>query len=334
MPLDETQRGSTVMNATRTDPPPQEQRQSGTYAPPVAPRMSGVYGRVTMAVSIGQTIAVRIDHLAEEIISDPKALRRTLPDVAAEVIELCGRSNASAETMERTLTRDPFISAQVVSVANSAMFAPRMPILGVRDAVVRIGLDAVRDVVMMVVANSTMFRVPGLAAEVEGMRKRMLASASVARLLARALGAESEYGFLAGLLHDIGTLVLLERAVHEGIVTPAIWAAPEGDLVRERIHAHHTAAGGAICRSWKLPSGVVDAALFHHDYRSGGKTHLAAHLVAAADVAAQYILPDAEPPGILLSEQPVLIELGLAPGVIENLVERARPAALALISSR
>ena len=117
-------------------------------------------------------------------------------------------------------------------------------------------------------------------------------------------------------------------------MTPAIWAAPEGDLVRERIHAHHTAAGASICRSWKLPSGVVDAALFHHDYRSGGKTHLAAHLVAAADVGALYVLPDVDPPEILASEQPVLIELGLAAGPIEALIERARPAALALISAR
>ena len=322
MPFDETPRRSAVMNATRADGAP----------PPAPPRMTG---RVTTAVSIAQTIAVRIDHLAEEIIGDPKALRRTLPDVAAEVIELCGRSNASAELMERTLTRDPFISAQVVSVANSAMFAPRMPILSARDAVVRIGLDAVRDVVMMVVANSTMFRVPGLGLEVEAMRKRMLASASVARLLARAMGAESEYGFLAGLLHDIGTLVLLERAVHEGIVTPAIWASPiEGELVRERLHAHHTAAGAAVCRSWKMPSGVVDAAQFHHDYRSGGKTHLAAHLVAAADVGALYVQPDVTPPGILPSAQPVIVELGLPTNQIDDLIARARPAALALISSR
>ncbi|HEY4184718.1 MAG TPA: HDOD domain-containing protein [Polyangia bacterium] len=310
------------MNATRTEAPP-------------PPRATGNHGRVTVAVSIAQTIAVRIDHLAERIITDPKALRRTLPDVAAEVIELCSRSNASAESMEHTLTRDPFISAQVVSVANSAMFAPRMPILSVRDAVVRIGLDAVRDVVLMVVANSTMFRIPGLNAEIDSMRKRMLASASMARLLARAVGAQSEYGFLAGLLHDIGTLVLLERAVHEGIVTPAIWSADvEGELVRERIHAHHTAAGAAICRSWKLPSGVVDAAQFHHDYRSGGKTHLAAHLVAAADVGAEYILPDSEPPALKASERPELAELGLDPAAIENLIERARPAALALINAR
>ncbi len=322
MAVDERPRASAAMNVA----PP--------GGAPIPPRVTGTYGRVTAVISIGQTIAVRFDHLAEEIIGDPKALRRTLPEIAAEVIELCSRPNASAEAMERTLTRDPFISAQVISVANSAMFAPRMPILGVRDAVVRIGLDAVRDVVLMVVANSTMFRVPGLGAEVEVMRRRMLASASVARLLARALGAESEYGFLAGLLHDIGTLVLLERAVHDGLVTPAIWATPgDGDLVRARLHAHHTVAGAAICRSWKLPSGVVDAAHFHHDYRSGGKTHLAAHLVAAADVAAEYILPNGAPPTVRASERTELAELGLDPALIEPLIERARPAALALISA-
>ena len=312
-------RPSTVVSTVRTDLH-------------TASRMTGAVARVTSAVPVAQTIALRIDHLVEEIVVDPKALRRTLPDVASEVIELCGRSNAAADTMERALTRDPFISAQVVSIANSAMFAPRMPILSVRDAVVRIGLDAVRDVVMMVVANSTMFRVPGFTNEVETLRRRMLASASVARLIARALGAESEYGFLAGLLHDIGYLVLLERSVLEGVVTPQMWAMPaEGDLIRERFQAHHTAIGGAVCRSWKLPSGVSDAAQFHHDYKSGGKTHLAAHLVAAADVATEYILPGMPPPETPVGEQPVILELGLDPAQIETLVNQARPAAAALI---
>ena len=317
MAFDATLRPSTVMNTARPE--------GGI------PRLTGAIGRVTAAVPMAQTIAVRIDHLVDEIVKDSKALRRTLPDVAAEVIELCGRSNAGAEMMERTLTRDPFISAQVISIANSAMFAPRMPILGVRDAVVRIGLDAVRDVVMMVVANSTMFRVPGLSAEVEFLRRRMLAAASVARLIAQALGAESEYGFLAGLLHNIGELVILERCAQDGVVTPAIWAAPEGDIVRERIDSHHTLAGAAICRAWKLPSGVIDAAEYHHDYRHGGTTHLAAHLVAAADVAVEYMMSGPNPPTIRVGEQPVLLELGFEPAQIESLVQRARPAAAALI---
>jgi len=178
-----------------------------------------------------------------------------------------------------------------------------------------------------------MYRVPGLTAEVEFMRRRMLAAASVARLIAQALGAESEYGFLAGLLHDIGQLVVLERCAQDGVVTAAIWAAPEGDIVRERIHYHHTSAGAAICRAWKLPSGVVDAAEFHHDYHHDGKTHLAAHLVAAADAVVEYMVPGVSPPTIPVNQQPTILELGLEPAQIDNLVARARPAAAALIGA-
>ena len=168
-------RRSIVMNTTGSPP---------NTAP--APRNTGTFGRTTMAIPSVQTIAVRVDHVAEELVGNQSALRRTLPDVAAEVLEMCGRSNWDAAKLEHTLTRDPFMSAQVVSIANSAMFAPKSPILGVRDAVVRIGLDAVRDVVMMVVANSTMFRVPGFEQQIDVLRRRMLTSASIARCIARA----------------------------------------------------------------------------------------------------------------------------------------------------
>jgi putative nucleotidyltransferase with HDIG domain len=317
--MDLTGRKSGVMNTTPSTMDSQNVPRPGI-------------GRVTISIPSSQTAAFRVDHLVEEIVRDHGALRRSLPDVAAEVLEMCSRAGGDAAQMERTLTRDPFISAQVVSIANSAMFAPRMPILSVRDAVVRIGLDAVRDVVVMVVANSTMFRVRGFERQVDGFRRRMLASASTARLLAKAVRAESEYGFLAGLLHDIGELVLLERCAQEGLVTAATWddhAAAE--MVRERIAAHHTAVGSTLCRSWKLPTGVIDAAQFHHDYRSGGKNHLAAHLVAASDVLCDYVLPGAPPQQIPATEQPVLLELGITAAQIQNVVEQSKPAVAGLI---
>ncbi|HVR61762.1 MAG TPA: HDOD domain-containing protein [Polyangia bacterium] len=259
--------------------------------------MSASGARSTQTISIAQTAPLRIDHLADNIANDTKALRRSLPDVAAEALELCSRSSADAAAMERTLSRDPFISAQVISIANSALFAPKMPILGVRDAVVRIGLDALRDVVLMVVTNSTMFRVRGFEARVETARRGMLASAAAARQLAKALRVESEYGFLAGLLHNIGELVLLERSVHEGIVTPQMMDdATDGAMVRERIHFHHTRVGGALCRAWKLPAGVIEAAEFHHDPGAGGKKRFAAQLIAAADVIGEHCMPTAQTP--------------------------------------
>lgn len=323
--MDVTGRKTGVMNAAASTPDPQS-----------APRATSMgMGRVTMMIPASQTVAFRVDHLVDDLVKDHGALRRSLPDVAAEVLEMCGRAGGDAAKMERTLTRDPFISAQVVSIANSAMFAPRMPILSVRDAVVRIGLDAVRDVVVMVVANSTMFRVRGFERQVDAFRRRMLASASTARLLAKSVRAESEYGFLAGLLHDIGELVLLERCALEGLVTAATWENhAEADLVRERISAHHTAVGSTLCRSWKLPTGVIDAAQFHHDYRSGGKNHLAAHLVAASDVLCDYVLPAATPPTLPAGEQPVLLELGLTAAQIEGVVAQAKPAVASLLGTK
>ena len=288
--------------------------------------------RVTKNVAVAETALIRIDHYADAIVTDTKALRRSLPDVAAEALALCTSSTTDANAMERTLSRDPFISAQVISIANSAMFAPRMPILGVRDAVVRIGLDAVRDVVLMVVTNSTMYRVRGFEARVDAIRRRTLASAAAARLLAKMLRVESEYGFLAGLLHDVGELVLLERCVQEGMLVPGSLDDPnDGPILRDRLDYHHARVGGALCRAWKLPPGVIEAAEYHHDYRAAdGKTRFAAHLCAAADVIALRVMPGGHT--IEVAEAPAIVELGITAeqaNTIVNHVTAALPMLLA-----
>jgi HD-like signal output (HDOD) protein len=299
--------------------------------------VQSLHARTTSAqtAAAAESLSRAVDQVGIDVVADPATLRRSLPDVAAQVLEMCSRTSVDAVGMEKTLTRDPFLSARVVSIANSAMFSPRMPILSVRDAVVRVGLDAVRDVVLMVVSNSTMFRVRGFEVQVDGMRRRMLGSAACARLLARAMRAEAEYGFLAGLLHNIGELVLLERCAQDGLVTPEQWdESPEGAVVREGILAHHAQVGAALCRAWKLPTGVSDAALYHHDYHAEGKNHLAAHLVAASDELAEYVLPGRPSPAMPPHELPATAELKLGPAEVKLIIEQARPVAAGLIASR
>jgi putative nucleotidyltransferase with HDIG domain len=327
--------GETVAGPTGTPPG----RATGIV--PVVPSSAtttrsgtgSVSARSTKTVAIGETALIRIDHYADSIVTDTKALRRSLPDVAAEALALCTSATTDANAMERTLSRDPFISAQVISIANSAMFAPRMPILGVRDAVVRIGLDAVRDVVLMVVTNSTMYRVRGFEARVDAIRRRTLAAAAAARLLAKVLRVESEYGFLAGLLHDIGELVLLERCVQEGMLVPGMLEdSTDGPILRDRLDYHHTRVGAALCRAWKLPPGVVEAAEYHHDYRMpDGKTRFAAHLCAAADAIAAQVMPGGHAGSA--AESPAIIELGLTPDQANTIVHHVTAALPMLMSA-
>jgi putative nucleotidyltransferase with HDIG domain len=221
-----------------------------------------------------------------DLCQDTHAIKRTLPDVAAEVMSLCQQSTSDALRVEKSVTRDPFISAQIVSVANSPMFAPRMPIVSVRDAIVRIGLSNVNDIVMMVVTSSTMFRIRGFDEHVTSVTSRFPATALAARLIASALHLPMESAFTAGLLHDIGDLILLDHCVKAGKVRPEMVHEPVfHGVIMDALHANHAKVGAAVCTVWKLPSSTVEAAAHHHEYKLGGH-RFSANLVAAADAFA------------------------------------------------
>jgi putative nucleotidyltransferase with HDIG domain len=227
-----------------------------------------------------------IAETARDICLDTEAIKRSLPDVAADVMALCQQATADALRIEKSVTRDPFISAQIVSVANSPMFAPRMPIVSVRDAIVRIGLSNVNDIVMMVVTSSTMFRIRGFDEHVTQVTSRFPATALAARLIASALKVPMESAFTAGLLHDIGDLLLLDRCVKTNKVRIEMIREPVFySVIMDALHANHAKVGAAVCTVWKLPSSTVEAAAHHHQYKLGGH-HFSANLVAAADTFA------------------------------------------------
>jgi putative nucleotidyltransferase with HDIG domain len=191
------------------------------------------------------------------------------------------------------------------------MFAPRMPIVSVRDAIVRIGLSNVNDIVMMVVTSSTMFRVRGFDEHVTRVTSRFPATALAARLIAQALRLPMESAFTAGLLHDIGDLILLDRCVKTGKLTPEMVQDPVFyNVVMDALHANHAKVGAAVCTVWRLPSSTVEAAAHHHDYKLGGH-HFSANLVAAADTFADTMGIGVPNKRLLDPAEPVFKDLGL-----------------------
>jgi putative nucleotidyltransferase with HDIG domain len=228
-------------------------------------------------------LAQDIADVARQVCRDTQAIKQCLPDVAAEVMALCQQATTDALRVEKSVTRDPFVSARLILVSNSPMFAPRMPIVSVRDAIIRLGLSNVNDIVMMVVTSSTMFRIHGFDEHVTKVTSRFPATALAARLLATVLKLPTEAAFTAGLLHDIGDLILLDRCVKLGKVRAEMLQEPvfQG-VIMDTLAAHHAKVGAAACTVWKLPASTVEAAAHHHDYKLGGH-HFSANLVAAAD---------------------------------------------------
>jgi HD-like signal output (HDOD) protein len=123
----------------------------------------------------------------------------------------------------------------------------------------------------------------------------------------------ADYAFLAGLMHDIGELILLERCVTMGGVTPEMMADEnEGPVIRATIARLHTELGAAVCRIWKLPPSVVDSALFHHNCHKGENRYLTTALVAASDLITSHLgmREDCQPLDV---EDPLFTDLKLTP---------------------
>jgi HD-like signal output (HDOD) protein len=267
--------------------------------------------RSTVNISDAQTAPIRLHHLTEVLCEDPPALRRSLPKAAEHVLRLTSGRTADAAAIEAELATDPALSAPLISLASSGLFAPRAPIANVREAVMRLGLEGTRDALLTIVINGIAAAVPGFEARAEALRRRALAAGLAGRLIAKALRVESGHDFLVGLLHDVGELVLLQRAAQEGILPAGVFEdLTDGPLILLAIETDHARVGAAICHVWGLPPAVAEAAEFHHDRRVGRRGRLPSQLAAATDVIALHVTGTPSPDS---AGQPIFAEVGLSP---------------------
>jgi HD-like signal output (HDOD) protein len=265
----------------------------------------------TASISVAQTAPIRIHHLTEVLCADDPALRRSLPSAAERVLRLTSGRTADAAAIDAALSQDPALAAPLVSLASSGLFAPRATIGSVREAVMKLGLEATRDALLVIVTNGIAAAVAGFEAQAEAMRRRALAAGIAGRLIAKTLRVESGHDFLVGLLHDAGELLLLQRAAEEGILPPGVLDDPtDGPIIAAAIENDHTLVGAALCRAWGLPPAVAEAAEFHHDRRAGRRGRLPSQLAAATDVIALHVTGTPTPEA---TRQPIFAEVGLTP---------------------
>jgi putative nucleotidyltransferase with HDIG domain len=172
----------------------------------------------------------------------------------------------------------------VLAVANSAVYGG-MRVRSLPQALARLGTGTIRDILYQAVSECPVFRGrAGRALTAE--RTHAVTVSHVMRSLCKKVGAEEEYAFVCGLLHDIGRAVLLELFHHE----------PPAEIDRAEIPGVitliHTTVGRQVARNWQLPGLVIESAKRHHQYRDfdgAGSYSQIGNLVAAADDLAIHV---------------------------------------------
>lgn len=193
-----------------------------------------------------------------------------LPQVTSQVLRLVDNPNASPRQIGALIERDAGLASKLLRSANTAYYGAPGRIKTVTQAISVMGLSAVRSIVMGQ-AYQQMSSVRGASKRFDRLAfwQHSLATASAARVLAKLKGwRDPEEAFLAGLLHDLGRLVMDKFLPNEfdQILTISLERAiPLLDAEREVLGYTHVEVGELLGAEWNLPESIREAIRRHHD---------------------------------------------------------------------
>lgn len=242
------------------------------------------------------------------------------PAVALRVLDLVSHDDADFDLLVREIASDATLSAQVLRLANSALFRFETRVGTVQQAVMLLGAQQVQSLVMSV-ATANYSRAALRTEAFQRCWQHTIATAVLSREIAAAAGApQPEQAYSLGLLHDIGRLgllvawpddydLMLRKADRN--VTSLV------ELERQLFTMDHCELGRRLIEQWKLPHEFCVVAGRHHDPAAGATeldslriSHLSCRLADALEfwVAKPFRPLDVEE---VLSELPDAVRLRL-----------------------
>lgn len=195
----------------------------------------------------------------------------TLPATYQRLVECLKRPDSSMDDVAKIIAMDPSMSARLLKVVNSAYFGLAKPVAEVARAGTLLGLDRL----MALVLGQGLFsgaeapRVPGFS--LEALWSHSIATATAAHRIAQEEKLDKETvaaAFLAGMLHDIGKLVLAMGMPNEyARVLELSRGRPgsEPELEALELKATHPDVGAYLVGLWGLPNSIAEAIAYHED---------------------------------------------------------------------
>ena len=222
------------------------------------------------------------------------------PAVATQLIQVAAREDVNLNEIGRLISSEPVFAADVLRIANSAVYGLQSQVRSITHAIVVLGLDRVKGI-SITRAFGAHLKSSLKVVALQRCWRNSLAGALVAEKLARPCGIDAGLAHTAGLLRDIGRLALLVKYPDSFANMLAVSQTDGYDLMyteRELFDVDHCQAGCWLTESMGLPREICDVAAHHHRKPAGASFGLL-QLIHAADTMADalgfgvLVLPEA-----------------------------------------
>ena len=214
-----------------------------------------------------------MNDIINKILQDHKELL-SLPQTLAEVLRVVKDETSSAQELADVLIRDPALTAKLLRIVNSPFYGLRREVNSMHQAVVTLGT---RQVTAITLSSSVYNMTDRWHSAVDRIRfwRHSLEVAIASRLLAEKTGYNHiEEAFIAGLLHDIGILIL-EKSFPQDfarIRKEVLNGESLIDMEEDAWGTNHARVGQFLLDQWNIPEAISSAVGHHHDLYVEGAT--------------------------------------------------------------
>ncbi len=211
---------------------------------------------------------------------------RPFPQIAIRVMQLANKDDMPLHILSGLIGSDPAFASELLTVANSPLFAPRIPASSILQAVARLGTRNIQGLCLTVAVRAYLGKSLNQPAT-RAVWRHNLACALIAEKIAAAGPLDKDIAFTSGVMHDIGRLAL-------STIKPAEYSALLGShrgtassiLPREQeiFGFDHCQAGKQLIADWRLPPNFESSVADHHAPLQAGNEYQAVDPWRMADV--------------------------------------------------
>lgn len=212
----------------------------------------------------------------------------SLPAVVMELLSVIDQEDADISVLAKKVALDQALTAKTLRLANSSVFGLQVKVTTIQQAMTFLGFQTTRNLITAA-ATTGCFpsrRCPGF--NDKAFWRHSIATAACARILARRVRFNQDYAFTAGLLHDIGRLVLVTGFPNHYQSVLSRRSRDDNELLaaeRAVIGIDHVAAGVALAQHWNFSDTMRQAIAWHHEPEKPGAGFLATIVHVANAVA-------------------------------------------------